>query len=29
MPCFSGFLTLEPTPEIKPRFDPRPEMQVI
>ena len=29
MPYFSGFLTHEPTPEIKPRFDPRPEMQVI
>ena len=29
MPCFGGFLNSEPTPEIEPRFDPRPEIQVI
>jgi hypothetical protein len=29
MPYFGGFLASEPTPEIKPRFDPRPEIQVI
>jgi hypothetical protein len=29
MPVFSGFLRIEPTPEVKARFDPRPEMQVI
>lgn len=29
MPYLSGFLTLKTTPEIQPRFDPRPEIQVI
>jgi hypothetical protein len=29
MPYFGGFLILEPTSEVKPRFDPRPEIQVI
>jgi hypothetical protein len=29
MPYFGGFLTPEPTPEVQPRFDPRPEIQVI
>ncbi|MEN9716921.1 MAG: hypothetical protein RLZZ483_896, partial [Actinomycetota bacterium] len=24
MPYFGGFLTPEPTPEVQPRFDPRP-----
>jgi hypothetical protein len=29
MPCFGGFPNLEPTSVNKPRFDPRPEIQVI
>jgi hypothetical protein len=29
MPYFGGFLNSEPTPEVQPRFDPRPEIQVI
>lgn len=29
MPYFGGFLTIERTSEIQPRFDPRPEVQVI